>query len=373
MTVIHKDDKHHLKEAKMRKPRILVTGATGKTGGAVAERLLDAGWPVRALAHARDARAERLAKLGAEVVVASAHDPDQLAQALKGVGRAYYVPIFAPHATQAAAAFAAAADGSSLEAVVQLSQWLSQPAHPSVLTRETWLIDRMLSRIPGVAHVILNPGMFADNFLRTIDMATLLGLFPVFTGESRSAPVSTEDIAACAVALLADPEPHAGQSYRPTGPRLLSGREMAAEVARATGRRVRAVNLPFAMFLKVARMDGVNPHEALSWRDYVRDHRAGAFEAGASVTDVVPRFTGRPAEDFATIARRYAAKAPAQRTPANMARMLARMAVLPLVPGLDIDAYARAHGFPAPPAPRLSAEDARWRAEHGVPHLAAAE
>jgi uncharacterized protein YbjT (DUF2867 family) len=357
----------------MAKPLILVTGATGKTGGAVAAQLLRDGWPVRALAHRRDARTERLERMGSEIAVASAHDPDQLAAALKGVARAYYVPIFAPHATQAAAAFAAAAQGSSLEAVVQLSQWLSHPAHPSIQTRETWLIDRMFARLPGIAHVIVNPGMFADNFLRTIDMAALLGMFPVFTGDSRSAPVSTEDIAACVVALLSDPGAHAGRSYRPTGPALLSGREMAAAVGRATGRRVSAVNLPFAMFLKVARMDRVNPHEAVSWRDYVRDHRAGAFEVGASVTDVVQTLAGRPAEDFETIARRYAARGFARRTPANIARMLARMAVLPLVPGLRIDAYARAHGFPAPPEPRLSVEDARWRAAHGMPVLAAAE
>jgi hypothetical protein len=56
-----------------------------------------------------------------------------------------------------------------------------------------------------------------------------------------------------------------------------------------------------------------------------------------------------------------------------MARMMARMSVLPLVPRLDIDGYARAHGFPQVPAARLSAEDPRWRAEHGVPQLAVAE
>lgn len=359
----------------MHRPRILVTGATGKTGSAVVQQLLRDGWPVRALAHHRDARSDRLERLGAEIAFAAAHDPDQLADALKGIRRAYYVPIFAPHATQAAAAFAAAAaaEGSQLEAVVQLSQWLSHPAHPSILTRETWLIDRLLARLPGVAHVILNPGMFADNFLRTIDMATLLGLYPVLTGDSRSAPVSTEDIAACAVALLSDPEPHAGRSYRPTGPRLLSGRDMAASVARAIGRSVRPVDLPFWMFLKVARLDGVNPHEALNWRDYLRDHKAGAFAAGGGVTDVVQDLTGRPAESFDRIAARYAAAPQARRTPANLARMLARMAILPLVPQLDIDRYARTHGFPAAPSPRLSSDDPRWRADHGIPTPVAAE
>jgi uncharacterized protein YbjT (DUF2867 family) len=355
------------------RPGILVTGATGKTGGAVVEHLRRAGWPVRALAHRRDARSDRLERLGVEVVFASAHDPDRLADALRGMRRAYYVPIFAPHATQAAAAFAAAVSGSRLEAVVQLSQWLSHPAHPSVLTRETWLIDRMFARLPGVAHVILNPGMFADNFLRTIDMATLLGLFPVMTGDSRSAPVSTEDIAACAVALLGDPDPHAGRSYRPTGPALMTGRDMADAIGRAIGRRVRPVDLPFRMFLQVARLDRINPHEALNWRDYLRDHRAGAFSAGGGVTDVVKDLTGHPAEPFERIAARYAAAPQARRTPANVARMLARMAILPMVPPLRIDRYARAHGFPAAESPRLSSEDARWRADHGLSRPVAAE
>lgn len=354
----------------MQKPLILVTGATGKTGGAVTEQLLRRGFPVRALARVRDGRTERLKRMGAEIALASMHDPDQLAAALRGVRRAYYVPALAPHATQAAAAFAAAAGGSSLEAVVQMSQWLSHPAHPSILTRETWLIDQMFAHIPGVAHVIMNPGMFADNFLRTIDMATLLGLFPVFTGDSRSAPVSTEDLGACIAAVLADPAPYAGRRLRPTGPALLSGRDMAAAVSRAIHRRVRAVDLPFSMFLKVARLDSVAPHEALSWRDYVRDHRQGAFELGASVTDVVPNLTGRPAESFETIAARYAAQPFARKTPYNMARMLARMAILPAVPQLRVDRYAREHGFPAAPEPRLSSQDSRWRAEHGIPAAA---
>lgn len=353
----------------MIRPLVLVTGATGKTGGAVAERLLLSGWRVRAQAHRKDARTERLERLGADVVIASAHDPEQLSAALRGVSRAYYVPIFAPHAAQAAAAFASAARESSLEAVVQLSQWLSSPAHPSILTRETWLIDRIFAMLPNIAHIVVNPGMFADNFLRTIGMATQLGLFPVLTGDSRSAPVSTEDIAACVVTLLSDPDRYVGRSFRPTGPSLLSGRDMAQAVARAIGRPVRPVALPFWMFLKFARLDGVNPHEALNWRDYLRDHRAGAFELGEAVTDVVPELVGRPAENFETIARRYASLPLARRTPAKVAHMVARMAVLPFVPALDIDSHARSHGFPEIPGARLSAEDARWRAEHGIPPL----
>ena len=46
-------------------PKILVTGATGKTGGAVVTQLLAEGYPVRAAVRVRDARtiARRLAAL----------------------------------------------------------------------------------------------------------------------------------------------------------------------------------------------------------------------------------------------------------------------------------------------------------------------
>ena len=42
-------------------------------------------------------------------------------------------------------------------------------------------------------------------------------------------------------------------------------------------------------------------------RYYIDDHERGAFELSAPTTDV-HHVTGRPAEDFETIARRYAAR-----------------------------------------------------------------
>ena len=38
--------------------------------------------------------------------------------------------------------------------------------------------------IPGFAHTIFNPGMFAYNFLVVMDFAALLGIFPVLMGDS---------------------------------------------------------------------------------------------------------------------------------------------------------------------------------------------
>ncbi|MDX2215163.1 MAG: NmrA family NAD(P)-binding protein [Oculatellaceae cyanobacterium bins.114] len=60
------------------RPKILVTGATGKTGSAVVAQLLEKGFPVRAIGRSRNARSQRLERLGAETVVADLFDVDQI-------------------------------------------------------------------------------------------------------------------------------------------------------------------------------------------------------------------------------------------------------------------------------------------------------
>jgi len=145
-------------------PRILVTGATGSTGYPVVKELIAKGFPVRAMVRKKDARSAALDKMGAETVVSDMYDPDQLFQAAKGTQRAYYLPLIEPFMIQSAIAFAVAAREAKLEHVVQMSQWTSHRAHPTAMTQQTWLVDKLFAQIPGVAHTIFNPGMFAHNF-----------------------------------------------------------------------------------------------------------------------------------------------------------------------------------------------------------------
>ena len=63
----------------MSKPRIIVTGATGKTGSVVVGELLKAGYPVRALVHKEDDRSARLKAQGAEFAVADMSDVERVA------------------------------------------------------------------------------------------------------------------------------------------------------------------------------------------------------------------------------------------------------------------------------------------------------
>src|SRR3974377_45727 len=349
----------------MIKPRIIVTGATGKTGSVVVTELLKAGYPVRALVHREDGRSAHLKAQGAEIAVADMSDVERVADALKDVQRAYYCPPFDPYMIQGAVAFAIAAREARLEHIVGLTQWLASPSHPSLMTRQLWLVDRLFSMTPGVAHTIVRPGIFADAYLATIGSAVHLGIFPWMSGNSRNAPPSNEDIARVAVAALMDPARHAGKSYRPTGPELLGVEEMAKAGGRDVARSVRVVPTPTWLFMKGARMSGYPIDLFSGIRYYIDDHERGAFELGAPTTDVL-EVTGRPAEDSETIPTRYAAPFRNQRTFGNWLRGFAQFILTPLSPGFNLDRYTRELRRPFPSQPQFAPESEIWRREHGV-------
>ncbi|HUO26941.1 MAG TPA: NmrA family NAD(P)-binding protein [Candidatus Aquilonibacter sp.] len=349
----------------MKKPRIIVTGATGKTGSIVISELLTAGYPVRALVHREDDRSAQLKAQGAEIAVADIRDAERTADALTDVQRAYFCPPYDPYMIQGAVGFAVAAKEAGLEQIVGLSQWLASPSHPALMTRQSWLVDRLFSMTPGLAHTIVNPGFFADNYLLPLGLAAHLGIFPWMYGNSRNAPPSNEDIARVAVAALMDPARHAGKRYRPTGPELLGAEDMAKAIGRAVGRLVRVVPTPPWLFMKTARMGGM-PIELISnVRYYIEDHKSGAFEVNAPTTDVLD-VTGRPAEDFETIVRRYVAQPRNQRTFGNRLRTVAQVLITPLSPGFNFDRYDRELRGPFPSRAQFATESEIWQREHGV-------
>src|SRR6516164_10513678 len=310
-------------------PKILVTGATGRTGGAVVTQLLAKGYPVRATVRVQDARSDLLQRRGAEVVVADIFDPGQLMDALRGVQRAYYCPPYHPFVIQSASAFAVAA-------------------------------------LPGIAHTIVNPGFFADSpYMEMMPFAAHLGVVPLpVAGESRNAPPSVDDIARVAVAALLDPARHAGKRYRPTGPKLLSVVEMTAVIGHVVGRKVRHVRSPLWMFYKAAKAQGMEPILLSGLRHYFQDHDRGAFAVGAP-NDTIRELTGKHAEDFETIARRHAALPESRQSFGARLAALARFLAVPMLPGFDPAAYDRRQKQPMPPTPHLALDDADWSASHG--------
>ena len=349
---------------------VLVTGATGKTGGAVVAQLREKNIAVRAMVRTRDNRSARLERLGAEVVVADMYDYDQLVLAMRGTQRAYYCPPFAPYMIQGANAFAVAAKDTNLESIVSLSQWLAGPSHPALMSRQHWLVDHIFGMVPDIAYTILRPGFFASYpYLELLPFAAHLGVYPMpVSGEATDAPPSNEDIARIAVAALIDPAKHAGKTYRPTSPELLSVSQMVSIMGRVLNRKVRHVPVPMWMFYKAARMQGAPEILLSGLRYYSQDLAAGSFAFGAPTDDVLET-TGQQAETFESIVRRYAALPNAKQSLASSLGAFARFMMIPFRKGFDPHHYERDHQQPKPPAPHLAITDERWK-QSRVPNYA---
>jgi NAD(P)H dehydrogenase (quinone) len=351
----------------MKHPKILITGATGKTGMATSLELIRKGYPVRALVRRIDARSERLKAAGAEIAVGSLEDLIDLRMSLIGVQRAYFCPPLEPGTLRRAALFAAAAQEARLELVVALSQWLADPIHPSVHSREKWLTEKMLRWIPGVDVVTVNPGWFADNYMAALEPIAQFGLMALPLGNGLNAPPSNEDIAKVIAGALTNPGPHVGKSYRPTGPRLLSPDDIAAIFGKVLRRRVRYQDVPLPLFLKVARSLGVADFVISQLHWFLQDYQRNSFGLGAP-TGAVLEVGGSPSEEFEQIVRRYVMASPfAERTLAAKLRASLGLSKGLLARRLDLEAIARRLAIPGIVHAALAADSPEWRQSRGAP------
>jgi NAD(P)H dehydrogenase (quinone) len=348
----------------MFKPKLLVTGATGKTGAPTVQQLLALGYPVRALVRTKDPRSERLNALGVEVVEGSLEDLSDLRKAMRGVQRAYFCSPLEPGTLRRATLFAAAAEDAKLESIVALSQWVADPQHPAIHSREKWLSERVFRWTPDLNVTIVNPGFFADNYMAALEPIAHFGLMAMPLGSGLNAPPSNEDVARVIVGAITNPEPHIGRSYRPTGPRLLAPEEIAAVIGKALGRKVRYQDAPIALFLKLAKSLGVAEFviEELYW--FLMDYQRNAFNLGAP-TQVVFEVGGTPAEPFEQMVARYVA-ASGFINPTMRSRLTA---VHNLMAGLITRAplpasIAQRLQLPALNHPTLAVDSREWRASH---------
>jgi NAD(P)H dehydrogenase (quinone) len=350
----------------MANTRVLVTCAGGKVGNAVALQLLEKGVTTRALVHREDKRSARLRELGAEVVVANMMDYQQVQELMYGVDRIYFHPIFDPHALDSTVIFAIAARKAGVEAIVQMGQWLASPDHHSIGTRQAWLSDRLFRLLPDTAHVAVIPGYFADNYLQLIPLASQLGLFPFPTGAGLNAPPSNEDIARVAVAALLDPHRHDRKAYRPTGPKLLSAKDIADAMGEALGRKVIHIDAPIWLFMKAVRLSakrlGADVFYQSSLRHTLPEQKLGSWAEGAPTTHVRD-VAGVEPEDFLTIARRYAQNPLARRTPVNFIRQFGEFMVTPFVPLHRLDRFDRMQQHPRTARPLFAGQSEVWRNE----------
>ena len=285
-------------------PRILVTGAAGKTGSAVVEQMLDRGFPVRALVRRTDERSARLASLGADVVVADLLDLTAVRAAVQGVRRIYFVyPPQGELLVEATTVIAVAARDAGVEAVVNMSQISAREDSKSPLARQHWLSEHILD-LADIGAVHVRPTFFAENLIiMGAETIAAEGRLYLPYGHQKHAPVAAADIARVVSGILAHPADHVGERYVVTGPRNLSLTEMAAVIAQELGKPVEYVDLPVEAWATVlAGVDGMTDSLVTHLKAVAIDHQNGIFRGE---TDVVERIGGQPAQALDVFIREH--------------------------------------------------------------------
>jgi len=346
------------------KPKILVTAAAGKTGDKIVTQLLRENFPVRAMVRQIDRRSKALAKMGAEIVVGEMQSIPDMRIAMNGCQRAYWCTPLEENPMHKMAVFAIAAAEAKIEHIVHISQWLSAPEHPAFATSSMWLMDQLLDWVPGATLTINNTGWFADNYSLVMLPMAQLGMMPMPLGEGQNAPPSNEDIAAVSVGALINPDDHAGKTYRPTGPTLLTPQEIADAFGKSLGRSVKYDNASERMFLKAMKAQERPELAQSQLRYYLKDYQAGAFAHGAP-TNAVLNVTGREPEDFQTIADRYVKAMPEARiTLPNRIRAINFVRKMMMAKPMDPAAFEKEQKLPSVRNAQFAMENSAWLQTH---------
>lgn len=284
----------------MNNKKILVTAANGNTGFPAAKELLKLGFNVRTFVrNPQTKKVQELKKSGAEIFVGDIQDIRDVRKSLKDIESAYFVPTY-PNVLFQGATFATAVEEMKTKNIVVLTQWLSSNTHPSIYTKEHWLVDQTFKRLQNTNITFLNPGLFSFVYFMMPEPMLQLGMMPDF---GTNAPPSNEDIGLTAAHILKNPQPHIGKTYRVSSKELLKPQEMADIVGKVIGRKVKAQILPESMILKMLRSYGFPQRDASQVIHYFKDAHNGGFAINATTT--VLDIVGKPADDFETITRRY--------------------------------------------------------------------
>jgi uncharacterized protein YbjT (DUF2867 family) len=260
---------------------VVVTGSTGKQGGAVARRLLERGHKVRAITRdPNSSQAKSLANAGASIVAASLEDTAAIKKALEGATSLFSVTL--PYGgTDAetrqgiAAADAAKAAGMHLVFTSVASANL-QTGVPHFDSK--YEVEKHIAKI-GARATILAPASFMEN-LYFIKEQLAKGTYAVPLPPARALPqVAVADIGAVAVRVLEDASRFTGKRFDLAGDEL-TGNDAVTILSRVTGRPFTYFQVPLDVVRQHIGEDAAKMYE---WFD-----RAGFSVDRASIRREFP-------------------------------------------------------------------------------------
>jgi uncharacterized protein YbjT (DUF2867 family) len=210
---------------------ILVTGATGNAGGAVARALLAEGQEVRALV--RDEARRSVLPEGAEAVVGDLNRPETLREALPGVRAAFLLSGY-----EDLPATLAQMRESGVERVVLLSSSAAPDGDMTNAVARYHILSEQAVRESGLPWTFLQPNTFMSN---TFQWTPQLKAGDVVSAPFPDVPVATidpDDLGAVAARALTS-DAHEGRAYRLSGPESLRPADRVRILGDALGRDLR--------------------------------------------------------------------------------------------------------------------------------------
>lgn len=226
---------------------ILVTGATGQQGGAVAHYLLKDGWRVRALV--RDPKkdsAQALAQQGAQLVQGDLYDRASLDSALKGVHGAfsvqnYWLPdVGYDGEIKQGKLLADAAKAAGVQHFVYSSVGAAHRGMGQKHFESKFVIEGYIEEI-NLPHTIVRPVAFMDNINWTrvqISNGTLQSIG--MPHDKKTQLIAVDDIGAIVSIMFSKPQEYLGRTLEIAGDEATET-EKAEILAKVIGRPVELV------------------------------------------------------------------------------------------------------------------------------------
>lgn len=232
---------------------ILVSGATGQQGGAVARHLLDEGFQVRALTRSPDSEAaQALTEAGAKLAKGNFDDRASLGRALDGAYGAFSVQNFmtagGPDSeVRQGKAFADAAGDAGVEHFVYSSVGAADQDTGIPHFDSKWQIEEHI-RALGLPTTILRPVFFMENWSGFAEDAIRGGQLPQpLSPDTALQQIAVDDIGAFAALAFANPDEWKARAVELAGDELTMT-ETAKAFSRVMGREVEHVQVSWDAF-----------------------------------------------------------------------------------------------------------------------------
>jgi NAD(P)H dehydrogenase (quinone) len=274
-----------------------ITGAGGQMGTALVRHAMARTAASDIVAITRNpAKLEPFSQQGIQTRAGDFNDPAGLVSAFHGIDRLVIVPTsdLQPGVrTQQHADAIQAAVGAGVQHVIYISTVSPRPDPDNVLFDSHFATERNLIA-SGVTWTLLRMSIYADTLADAARQAVASGTYSAVPG-APAAYVVRDDIAAAAAGLLTS-SGHAGITYHATGPASISQQEVAAIIAKASGKRIAFAEMTAEQQRRGLEAAGLPPSVVDAIAGFQATLRAGAFDL---VTGDVARLSGKAAESTA--------------------------------------------------------------------------